>query len=293
MNSDLATHLQYIIDQLLPYDPEYIVRQRTALHLLSFITGMTQAQLLTAQSVVLTTSQQQQLENALHALIVLHKPLAYILGWVPFLDVHIAVQPPLLIPRPETEEWVANLIAELPHDQPLRILDVGTGTGCIALALAQQLPKSIITGIDINPAAIACAQLNAQRNAITNVHFVLADIATYKPLHKIDLIVGNPPYIPAEQLAFLMPSVRNWEDPGALIAGDDGLAVIHAMLQAGKEFAALPSLLPTVVLEMDASHGALIEQVAQSHGYYKSLVRTDAQQRPRVLYAWYTAETSA
>ncbi|MCL4380234.1 peptide chain release factor N(5)-glutamine methyltransferase [Candidatus Dependentiae bacterium] len=286
MNKALSEIIHEVAEQLQAYDTDPTVRQRTAMHLISFITGLTHSQLYTTTMVAFSSEQQQWLQQAVIELTVQHKPLAYILGWIPFLDLHIIVQPPLLIPRPETEAWVHTLIDQLPIDLPLRIIDVGTGTGCIALAIAQKRPRATVIGIDINPMAVACAQLNAHKNAIKNATFVVADIATYKPAQPCSLIVGNPPYIPLDQLATLQPSVRYWEDHRALIAGADGLAVIKQMLQAGKQFVRPVHSLPAVVIEIDASHGAIIQQLADEYGYTKTIVLSDSNDRPRVLYAW-------
>ena len=109
----------------------------------------------------LTQAQQQKLDEYIDQIALQHKPLAYVIGWVPFLDLRIEVQPPILIPRPETEEWLDQLIQQLipKSSQIRRILDVGTGSGVIALsACPKNSPLAQITAIDINPLALDLAR---------------------------------------------------------------------------------------------------------------------------------------
>ena len=147
--------------------------------LLEHITAQSREKLLTTNDI--SKTQIDQLDQILLQIRQDKKPLAYILGFVPFLSLKIKVAPPILIPRPETEEWVEKTIAMLQpiQDQPLKILDIGTGSGCIALALAHHLPNAKITAIDINPQAIALATENTKINNISNVNFLLLQLQTW------------------------------------------------------------------------------------------------------------------
>ena len=175
------------------------------------------------------------LQKAIHELTIDAKPLAYIIGSTPFANLTITTPPPLLIPRHETEEWCMRLIALLNTTHwknPLTILDIGTGTGCIALAIAYACNNVTVYAVDKNPDAIACAMANAQKNNITSVHFIESDLLSALDASlTFDLIVSNPPYISADEWRTLDASVRVWEDPQALIAQEDGYALLHAIAQ--------------------------------------------------------------
>ncbi len=160
-------------------------------------------------------------------------PLAYVIGHVPFGDLTIDVQAPILIPRPETEEWVYRLIEKLqPEKEKINtILDLGTGSGCIALALAHAFPRAHVTASDINPRALELAEQNARKNGINNICFIESDLFQNIPPQRFDLIVSNPPYIAPAYKETLSRSVINWEDHGALFAADHGLKLITEIIQ--------------------------------------------------------------
>jgi release factor glutamine methyltransferase len=221
--------------------------------LLQHITQKSQAELLTTSRL-----SDQELEKLDHAILQIknhHKPLAYILGFVPFLDLKIQVKAPILIPRHETEEWVAKIIEQF---QPLQakiknICDLGTGSGCIALALAKNFPQADITAIDINPQALDLAAHNAQLNNIKNITFLQSDLFDQLPKNlKFDLIVSNPPYIDPACRPQLPVQVLKWEDHQALFAQDSGLHIITKILQNSVQFLQKNSTLPAqLVFEID------------------------------------------
>jgi release factor glutamine methyltransferase len=155
------------------------------------------------------------------------EPLQYITGRQEFFGLEFEVTPAVLIPRPETElivEEALHLAADI--TQPL-IIDVGTGSGCLAVVLARELPQARVLAIDISPAAIRVASRNAARHGLADrIGFIVADLlgaVAASPL--ADLIVSNPPYIGIEEMTTLQPEVRNWEPPTALTDGADGLSV--------------------------------------------------------------------
>jgi len=205
-----------------------------AWQLLAFVTGLSRGMLLANPVRTLTLAQQDQLAGLVARRVQERMPLQYLLGSVPFLDLTIAVRPPTLIPRPETEEWVAWLINQLQpvRHEPLRILDLCTGSGCIALALAQAFPRAYVVGVDIAPEAVALAQENARANGVSNGEFVVGDVASatlsLAPA-RFDLVVSNPPYITPDEFASLAPEVAAWEDKRALVASEHGLALYRAL----------------------------------------------------------------
>jgi len=242
---------------------------RIARELVGLVTGHTPTQLiLRAEECIEETTWhaiQQLLDEHLHN----HKPLAYILGSQPFLTLDLTIVPPILIPRPETEWWVAHLIEECQKldtatKNSLRILDLCTGSGCIALALAHALPQSHIIGIDINPAAIPLAQQNSARNNVDNVTFVLSDLFKELGTQTFDLIVANPPYISQSDYQTLEESVRNWEDPQALWAENEGTQLIRQIVMRAPEYLtdALSGHLPRLWIEIGYDQAVLAPELS-------------------------------
>jgi release factor glutamine methyltransferase len=153
-------------------------------------------------------------------------PLPYLTGRVEFYGLEFEVTPDVLIPRSETETLVDLALAR----RPATVVDVGTGSGCIAVALATHLPDAIIYTIDISPAALAVAQRNAERHGVVEqVHLLVGDVLSPRP-GPVDLIVSNPPYISSGQCASLPASIRDHEPRLALDGGPDGMAIIQRLL---------------------------------------------------------------
>ncbi len=159
-------------------------------------------------------------------------PLHYLLGSVQFGDCDLLIEPPILIPRPETEEWVYNLIARLKalKNKKITILDLCTGSGAIAIALAHALPEATLYATDISAQALLLAQKNSLRNG-ASLNFIESDLFQELKNLRFDLIVTNPPYISHQEWLGLDPMVRNWEDYTALVAQDDGLALIKKIIE--------------------------------------------------------------
>jgi release factor glutamine methyltransferase len=154
-----------------------------------------------------------------------HEPLQHLTGTQEFYGLALRVTRDTLIPRPETELLV-EAVLEFARTQPakLRILDVGTGTGAIALALAKHLPHAEITASDISPAALEVARANAaQHNLTPRITFVEADLLEAITADQpFDIVVSNPPYVPLADAPTLEPEVRDYEPPTALFAGPNG-----------------------------------------------------------------------
>ncbi len=153
------------------------------------------------------------------------EPLQYILGDVDFLGLNLLVNSSVLIPRPETEMMTQKIIADYSLLEPSKILDIGSGSGAISLALAFHFPKSEVLGIDISAKSVALASENARRNKILNVRFEEIDIKKEKPLpSEYNLIVSNPPYVSSNDLDSLEPELKNYEPKTALSDMGDGLS---------------------------------------------------------------------
>ena len=258
--------------------------------LLQAITQKSELELITTQEIDWTDYQQAQLDDALDKLINQNMPLAYLLGSMPFAGLDILVHPPILIPRSETEEWVCNLIDQMQpaRNEPLTILDLCTGSGCIALAFADAFPKAQVYATDINESALELAKQNAKHNQISNVTFLHSNLFDTIPKDlKFDLIVANPPYIPEQEWATLEPSVKNWEDKHALIAPDQGMALIKKIMDYAPAYLKPNELLkknniPQLAIEIDATQGAALSTYLKNHGYTQVTVAKDLEGKDRV-----------
>ncbi len=153
-----------------------------------------------------------------------NEPLQYILGNTQFMDLKLNVNNSVLIPRPETELLIERVIMDYPDkDAEYKILDIGTGSGCIALSLAKYFKNSDIIAADISPEALVTAQKNAELNSIENVKFFEFDILTKIPKTKFDIICSNPPYISIEDYNKLEPELLEYEPSISLTDSSDGL----------------------------------------------------------------------
>jgi len=208
------------------------------------------------------------------------EPLAYIVGHREFWGLEFDVTPAVLIPRPETELIVEEALAALPRrDAVRRIIDVGTGSGCLAVTLAVEFPAARITATDMSHDALAVAYRNAERhNVIGRITFVQADVLS-EVTGAADLIVSNPPYVPAEDAATLQPEVADYEPAGALFAGADGLDVIRRLLASAPPLLAAGSWL---IMEFGFGQEAGVRDAAQRANWTVLRIRCDLQGIPRV-----------
>ena len=180
---------------------------------------------------MLQKDEEQVLFESLAAL-KLEKPLQYITGEAHFFGLKFKVSPGVLIPRPETEELVAWIVEELQgkakkEEGELRILDMGTGSGCIAITLAKEFPNAEVYAIDISENALAMANANAQANEVV-VHFLQEDILSLEKLNKtFDIIVSNPPYVREMEKETIKNNVKNYEPSLALFVPDENPLVFY------------------------------------------------------------------
>lgn len=160
------------------------------------------------------------------------EPLQYILGTQEFCGLDFAVTPAVLIPRHDTEVLVEEALRRAPHAST--VLDIGVGSGCIAVALAKQLPDAQVWGVEQSPEAIALAQRNVERHG---VRVTLFEGSLFEPFadQRFDLIVSNPPYIPTTDLETLQPEVQEYEPRAALDGGADGLDFYRIIVPAAPE----------------------------------------------------------
>jgi release factor glutamine methyltransferase len=167
----------------------------------------------------------------------MHEPLQYILGQTNFMGLELFVDRRVLIPRPETEELVERVVEvlEAHPGKSVEVLDVGTGSGNIAAAIATLVPKARITAIDSSKDALAVARSNMQRHGITTVELVHADVLSdFLPERSFELIVSNPPYISAADFELLPPEIRDFEPRIATTDGGDGYMFIRRICELAR-----------------------------------------------------------
>lgn len=206
------------------------------------------------------------------------KPIQYILGYTEFCNLKIITKEPILIPRPETEEWIINFV-DNKNIKPKNILDIGTGTGCIALALKYYYPNSKVSAVDINPQAINLAKENAQLNNI-DINFIVSDLfENINQKEKFDLIVSNPPYISEDEYNKLDDSVKNFEDKNALIANDNGTEIVKKIIIQAKNFLTKDGFL---AIETDRNQEYLVD-FARNNGWKNANYKKDFNNQNRVL----------
>lgn len=294
MTQPLRLLIQEITALLEPHYESSAHAHTVAWWLIEGITKKKRSQLLLEPSITLTQDQQEQLKQWIHAHTVEHYPLQYLLGSVPFGPLDILVEAPTLIPRPETEEWCARLVSALESlsKTPLRILDMCTGSGCIALWLAHALPQATVYGVDISPKAVALAQRNAARHGLKNVQFLESDLfdalAAELPF---DLIVANPPYINPDVWHELSPMVSRWEDRIALVAPQQGLEVIKALIRCAPAHLSKQSFLtvqgiPRLLVEIGYDQGDVVRELFIDAGFVTVRVLPDSAARDRVVSGW-------
>jgi release factor glutamine methyltransferase len=206
------------------------------------------------------------------------EPVAYIVGRKGFRHIELAVDPRVLIPRPETELLV-EVALEL---EPETVLDVGTGSGAVALAIADELPHVAVRGTDTSAAALEVAHGNAERLGLTNrASFELALFGSIAPIKRqsvefSDLLVANLPYVPDSDWAGLAPEIRNFEPRQALLGGRDGLDHIRALL-------ASPPDCDSIALEVGLGQAAEVESLVSDAGFPNTERRRDLAGIERVV----------
>lgn len=208
------------------------------------------------------------------------EPLQYITGEVEFCGLKFQVDKRVLIPRPETELLVETVVGR----NPRKIVDVGTGSGCIAIALAKKLPEAEISALDISPEALEVARGNASLHQIEkNIRFLESDLLeALSGSFVVDTIVSNPPYIADRELAKLPKEVRDFEPVRALAAGEDGLKVIQRLVMDARRILSPSGF---IALEIGAGQRAAVEEIFGQQGYVVVEVVKDLQGHERVIVA--------
>lgn len=250
--------------------------KRDAEILLGFVTGKSRSWLIAFDDTVLTEAQRTQLDSLL-ARRARGEPVAHLVGEREFWSLPLRVNDATLIPRPDTELLVEQALTRLPAT-PAAILDMGTGTGAIALALASERPDCQVTGVDRIDAAVALARTNAQALNLTNTTFLLSHWFRSLPPQRFALIVSNPPYIDASDSHLAQGDVR-FEPRSALVADEAGLADLRTLIEQAPAW-----LLPGgwLLLEHGWQQGEAVAALMQQNGYQAVETLEDYGGNPRV-----------
>ena len=213
------------------------------------------------------------------------EPVQYILGYAEFMGLRMVVTPDVLIPRPETEELVVAALPCLPADRPPLVLDAGTGSGCIALAIRAARPDARVYACDVSEAALVVARRNAAAHGLAvawiaadmlgNLDFLLARVPS-----GLDLLISNPPYVPEGEMAALSEEVRAWEPSVALVAPGDPLVFYRRLAEHG-----LRMIRPGgwLALETHAEYGDSVRALLAAAGYAEVSLRKDMAGRDRIV----------
>ena len=242
--------------------------------------GVSQMAYFLKDDVALTAEQEALLDNAIERL-KKQEPIQYILGYSDFCGLRFKVTPATLIPRPETSELVEWIASEATGKE--RILDIGTGSGCIAVSLAHKLPQSKVTAWDISNEALAVAAENSKANGQA-VTFEQVDIIAYQPSgEQFDIIVSNPPYIKENEKEAMHSNVLDWEPHTALFVPDsDPLLFYRAIAEKGL---ALLKPCGRLFFEINRAHGKETKEMLAALGYTGIELRKDFAENDRMIRA--------
>jgi len=215
-----------------------------------------------------------------------YEPLQYILGKTEFFGMPLKVNPSVLIPRPETEELVHWIISTL-GEAPRKVLDIGTGSGCIAMALKKAFPDAVVYGCDCSSKALATARENAAGNHL-EINYFKADILNWEKIPgwtKTDLIISNPPYVRDMEKAVMNRNITEYEPHAALFVPDDNPLVYYRKITGF----AVEWLNPGGMLffEINENFGPLMEELLKGYGLSEVIIRRDLSGKDRMARGIY------
>ena len=229
--------------------------------------------------------QHYQLSEAVKRLLA-GEPVQYVTGMARFNDLLLKVSPAVLIPRPETEELVQKISTSLPKEKTIRIWDIGTGSGCIAIALAKQFPHAEVIAFDVSEDALQIAKENAESNGakVTFVHDNVLNPTSSYFNQPVDLVVSNPPYVCDSERASMEANVLDWEPEKALfVPDDDPLRFYRQILALAKK-----QLNPDgqVWFEINERMGEEMLSLCREMGFSNAEVLEDFAGKPRFVKTW-------
>ena len=275
----MKQQVNYIISELRGFFPEEELRE-LAYWIIEETTGMTRTQILTDCKGTQNIPNIEIILQKLRA----HVPIQYIFGHTEWVGLDLRVTPATLIPRPETAELVEWVLQMADRDKPLKVLDIGTGSGCIALALKKAAPNWNVTGLDISEDALKVAKENARRNN-AEVHWLQADILSPQcpiassPHHlHFDIIVSNPPYICNYEKRDMDARVLDYEPHSALFVPD------HDPLLFYRQIASLATSPAMLFFEINEAYGNEVCEMMAEMGYTDIQLKNDMYGKPRMVF---------
>jgi release factor glutamine methyltransferase len=206
------------------------------------------------------------------------EPVAHLTGEREFWSLPLAVTPDTLIPRPETETLVEQALDKLPPDTPLRVADLGTGSGAIALAIATERPRCEIIATDISEPALTVARHNAERLGLDNVRFIAGDWCESLPAGRFDVILSNPPYV-AERDPHLDSGDVRFDPRQALVAGPEGMDALRLIARCANDHLHQGGWL---IVEHGYDQGGKVMQLLHAEGYSEISIHNDGAGLSRV-----------
>jgi release factor glutamine methyltransferase len=252
--------------------------RRDAELILAHVLGCDPSGLLTHPERMLSANESEQFENLLKRRLA-SEPVQYLTGTQEFFGLLFEVSPDVLIPRPETEHLVEAVLDRFARDANPRIVDVGTGSGAIAVAIAHALPRSQVTAVDLYPSALEIARGNAVRHGVIDrVTLLQSDLLAAAGNTEFDVVVSNPPYIANEEP--LEPQVANYEPGSALYAGPTGLEIYERLIPQAHNV-----LRPEGWLMIEIGYGQQGALQTLLNGWVKISFAKDLQGIPRVVQA--------
>ena len=273
----MKQQIDYIISQLRGYYADEELRE-LAYWIMEECTGMTRTEILIGCKDTKKIVHAQEIERILQKLRA-NEPIQYVFGHTEWLGLDLRVTPATLIPRPETAELVEWILHVADRDKQLRVVDIGTGSGCIAIALKKSASAWQVTGVDISHEALAVAKENAERNHV-EVYWQQMDILSPIANNRLpiaDIIVSNPPYICEKEKVDMEARVLDYEPASALFVPDDDALLFYrriASLKAAK----------MLFFEINEAYGEQVCTMLHEMGYTDIELKEDIYGKPRMVF---------
>ena len=267
--STVKETIAHIISELLPFYAEEEARE-LAYWIVEYSTGMTRTEMLFSKAPIMIPNLEIILDNLRK-----HIPIQYVFGHTDWMGLHLHVTSATLIPRPETAELVEWILSSCDQQIPLRIADIGTGSGCIAIALKKKCPIWQVQGIDISSEALEVAKMNAQENNV-DIEWKRLDILS-ETFEQVDIIVSNPPYICNREKVDMDARVLDYEPHTALFVPDNDPLLFYRRIASIK-------IARSIFFEINEAYSNEVCDMMQSLGYIDIQLKTDIYGKPRMVF---------
>ena len=267
--STVKETIEHIISELLPFYAEEEARE-LAYWIVEYSTGMTRTEMLFSKAPIMIPNLEIILDNLRK-----HIPIQYVFGHTDWMGLRLHVTSATLIPRPETAELVEWILSSCDQQIPLRIADIGTGSGCIAIALKKKCPIWQVQGIDISSEALEVAKMNAQENNV-DIEWKRLDILS-ETSEQVDIIVSNPPYICNREKVDMDARVLDYEPHTALFVPDNDPLLFYRRIASIK-------IARSIFFEINEAYSNEVCDMMQSLGYIDIQLKTDIYGKPRMVF---------